>query len=248
MRPEQFLRTSRLLGEDAVQALHQKCVTFVGLGAVGGFALEALVRSGVGKVRLVDFDSVEASNINRQIFATYETIGMKKVEAARQRIQAINPDCQVETLDIFVTNENLNQVLVEENNLVIDAIDSLGPKCELLYSAYTLGKPIISSMGAALRRNPALITTGDLMDSSGCPLARQVRTNLRKRGVGKGIQVVYSPEPVIFSYDEEERQEPKGKGRERNVLGSLSTITGIFGLNLAHLGLQELLGSKSLIF
>ena len=253
MQKEQFLRITRLLGEDAIEVLHTKKVAVVGLGAVGGMCLEALVRSGVGTVRLVDFDLISITNLNRQILATHQNIGQPKVEVARERVKAINPYCIVEELPLFVQSETVEQIFTDDIDLIIDAIDSLNPKCALLEAAYRKNIPIISSMGAALRRDPSLVKTGDLMDSFGCPLAKQVRSNLRKRGVGRGIEVVYSSEPVLFTYkkpeDEEHTQyneQISSLGRRRNVLGSLPTITAIFGQNLAHLALKSLIGEEVL--
>lgn len=249
MQKEQFLRISRLLGEDVIEDLHTKKVTVVGLGAVGGMCLESLVRSGVGSVRLIDFDTVGITNLNRQILATHENIGRPKTEVALERIKAINPFCKVEIIPLFVDNTTVHEIFSDDVDLTIDAIDSLNPKCALLQSAYLQQRPIISSMGAALRRNPSLIQQADLMDTYGCPLAKQVRTNLRKRGVGRGIDVVFSPEEVRFTYrnpDEEEHadfnEQIRSQGRKRNVLGSLPTLTAIFGQHLAHLALEKLLG------
>ena len=254
MQKEQFLRITRLLGEEAIEALHTKKVVVVGWGAVGGMCLESLVRSGVGAVRLVDFDLISITNLNRQILATHQNIGMTKTEAARARVEAINPHCIVEELPLFVQADTVEQIFSEDVDLVIDAIDALNPKCALLETAYRKQVPIISSMGAALRRNPSLVRTGDLMDTFGCPLAREVRSNLRKRGIGRGIEVVFSPEQVIYTYkrpEDEEHSEYNEQisdlGRRRNVLGSLPTITAIFGQNLAHLALKKLLGEEALM-
>ncbi len=251
MRPEQFLRITRLLGEDPIEELHKKHVVVVGLGAVGGMALESLVRSGVTNLRIVDFDTVGITNLNRQILATHETLGEAKTEVARKRILSINPDCKIEVLPLFVQHETLDEILSGPIDLVVDAIDSLNPKCALLESAYRRTIPVVSSMGAALRRNPFLVRRSDLMDTYGCPLARQVRTNLRKRGIGRGIEVIFSPELVRYTYKPPEQEEHadfneqiSSRGRRRNVLGSLPTITGIFGQNLAHLALAKLLGEE----
>ncbi len=253
MQSERFLRISRLLGDDIVESLHRKSVVIVGMGAVGGYALEALVRSGIGRLRLVDFDTVSITNLNRQLLALESTIGRSKVEVARERALDINPDIEVETMNLFAHEQTLPQILDGAPDLVIDAIDSLNPKCALLQGTYNRGIPIISSMGAALRREPALVRTGDLMDTWGCPLAKQVRTNLRKRGVGRGIEVVFSPELVRYTYRDPEQEEHADfneqiidRGRRRNVLGSLPTITGIFGLTLAHLALDRLIGGDNL--
>lgn len=253
MRSEQFLRITRLLGEDAVQSLHTKKVVLVGLGAVGGMCLESLVRSGIGNLRIVDFDTVGITNLNRQILATYDTLGALKTEVARKRVLSINPECNLEVLSLFVQQETLDQILEGPVDLVIDAIDSLNPKCALLQEAYKRNIPVISSMGAALRRDPFLVRKADLMDTYGCPLARQVRSNLKKRGVGRGIEVVFSPELVRFTYRKPEEEEHADfneqivdRGRRRNVLGSLPTITAIFGQQLAHLALSHLLDDQIL--
>lgn len=253
MHADRFLRISRLLGEETVNLLHDKFVVIVGLGAVGGYAEEALVRSGVGRLRIVDFDTVSITNINRQLLALESTIGRNKVDIARERVLDINPDIQVEALKLFAHEDTLDTILAGKPDLVIDAIDALNPKCALLQGTYERGIPIISSMGAALRRNPALVRTGELMDTWGCPLARQVRTNLRKRGIGRGIEVVFSPEKVQFDYKEPEDEERTefneqimDRGRKRKVLGSLPTITGIFGLTLANLALNRLVGDDAL--
>lgn len=253
MRSEQFLRITRLLGEDAVQSLHTKKVVLVGLGAVGGMCLESLVRSGIGNLRIVDFDTVGITNLNRQILATYDTLGALKTEVARKRVLSINPECNLEVLSLFVQQETLDQILEGPVDLVIDAIDSLNPKCALLQEAYKRNIPVISSMGAALRRDPFLVRKADLMDTYGCPLAKQVRSNLKKRGVGRGIEVVFSPELVRFTYRKPEEEEHADfneqivdRGRRRNVLGSLPTITAIFGQQLAHLALSRLLDDQIL--
>lgn len=226
----------------------------VGLGAVGGMCLESLVRSGIGSVRLVDFDLISITNLNRLILATHQNIGRSKVEVAGERVRMINPHCIVEELPLFVQMETVEQVFTSDVDLVIDAIDALSPKCALLETAYNKQIPIVSSMGAALRRNPSLIRTGDLMDTHGCPLAKQVRSNLRKRGVGRGIEVVFSSEEVLYTYKRPEDEEHaefneqiSDLGRRRNVLGSLPTITAIFGQNLAHLALKKLLGEEALM-
>ena len=254
MKSEQFLRISRLLGDEAVQQLHDKKVVLVGLGAVGGMTLEALIRSGVGNLRIVDFDVIGITNLNRQILATHDTLGRLKTDVAKERAMAINPDCNIEALTVFAQEETLDEILAPPVDLVIDAIDSLNPKCALLQRAYQKNIPVISSMGAALRRNPLLIKRADLMDTWGCPLARQVRTNLRKRGIMRGIEVIFSPELVRYTYKDPQEEEHADfneqiidRGRRRNVLGSLPTITAIFGQNLAHLALEKLLEDTQLL-
>lgn len=236
MDKRKLLRISRFLGEEAVDTLEEKFVVVVGVGAVGSYCLEALARSGIGMFRLVDFDTVEYSNINRQLVALESTIGQRKVDVACRRIHDIEKETKVETLPIFVDESSIEQVFApfegKAPDLIVDAIDSVKSKCLLLSQAYAREVPVVSSMGAALRKDPSLVRTGDLMDTWGCPLAKQVRTNVRKQGVKRGIDVVFSPEVVEFAYGQDGRQK---------VLGSLPTLTGIFGLNLAHLALNRLL-------
>ncbi|WP_422481831.1 tRNA threonylcarbamoyladenosine dehydratase [Pleomorphochaeta sp. DL1XJH-081] len=251
MDKQRFLRIGRLLGEDALQTLRDSHVVIVGMGAVGSYAMEVLARSGVGHLRLVDFDTVGITNINRQLLATDSTIGQKKVLVAKERVLDINPTVQVEPLDLFAHEETLQQILEPPVDLVIDAIDSLTPKLALLEGLYRQKIPTISSMGAALRTDPSKITTGDLMDTHGCPLAKQVRTKLRRRGIGRGIFTVYSTELVNYTYKEPEQEEYSqhneqilDRGRTRRVLGSLPSITGMFGLRIGHEAIFRLLELK----
>ncbi len=248
----EFIRLERFIGKDNVELLRTKKVAIVGLGAVGGFALEALSRCAVGSFTLVDFDTVSETNINRQILALHSTIGKKKVELAKERALDINRDADIKALNMFATEGTYDEIF-DGADIIIDAIDSLGPKVSLLENAYKRGLTIVSSMGAALRREPSLIRTADLFDSWGCPLAREVRSALRKRGVGRGIDVVFSPEKVNFRFippeedsDAEFDDKILERGRKRVLLGSLVTITAIFGETLAHLALRKLLPEKTL--
>lgn len=220
-------------------------VTIVGIGAVGGYAAEGLARAGVGRLRLVDFDTIQKSNINRQILALENNLGRLKVEVAQERIERINPECQVEALPLFAAEETLDEIFSPEPNILIDAIDSLNPKIQLLVGAHRRNIRTYSSMGAALRTDPGKIKTGDIMRSNHCPLAKTVRNRLRRQGVGGGIECVYSTEKVTFDYQgPEDTGQPasiyEGRGRKRNVLGSLPTITGIFGLILANAAILEI--------
>lgn len=246
-----FTRTRTLLGEEAFQRLQNSRVTLVGLGAVGGYVLEGLVRAGVTNLRVVDFDVVEESNLNRQLLALETTLHRPKAEVAKERVLSINSGCNIEALQIFAAEETLGQIFDPEPQLLIDAIDSLNPKTQLLHGAYTRKIPVISSMGAALRTDPTLIKTGDLFSTSNCPLARHLRKRLRRRGVGEGILTVYSTEKIDFTYEppEEDEEAPtiwSDRGRKRNVLGSLPTITGIFGLTIANIAIMILAGRQRL--
>lgn len=246
MKMERFIRTKRLLGDNRFQLLQEKMVTVVGLGAVGGFVIEGLVRAGIRRLRIIDFDTIQPSNLNRQILALESTLGRPKAEVARERVVAINSDCEIEALQIFAGEETLEQILTPRPDLLIDAIDSLNPKTQLLHGAYQQGIPTISSMGAALRTDPTCIRSGDLFTTSNCPLAKHLRKRLRRRGVGEGIFSVYSTEKIDFDYQKPEDETSVGdtpysdRGRQRNVLGSLPTITGIFGLTIANHAIMQL--------
>nr|MBF0223114.1 tRNA threonylcarbamoyladenosine dehydratase [Desulfobulbaceae bacterium] len=245
---DRFLRIERLLGPERFDRLTKSMVTIAGLGAVGGHVMEGLARAGVGKLRLIDFDRIHHHNINRQILALENTVGMSKVQAALQRVLQINPHCQVEALELFIDSESMEQVLHPRPHLLIDAIDSLNPKVSLLTACVSEKIEVISSMGAALRTEPNLVRYGDLMETSKCPLARRVRKALRKRGIGEGITCVYSTEEVTFEYIDPEEETvcddalpEHGRGRKRRVLGSLPTLTGIFGLTIANLAIKKLI-------
>ncbi|MFN2354403.1 MAG: ThiF family adenylyltransferase [Desulfopila sp.] len=251
---ERFTRIIQLIGEQNFARLQQSSITIVGLGAVGGYALEALLRAGVGHFRLVDFDTIQPSNINRQILALTSNIDRLKVDVARERAHAINPDCSIDVLSVFAAEETAAEILMPQPDILIDAIDSLNPKTQLLTAAYSAEISTISSMGAALRTDPTLIRLGDIFDSTNCPLARHMRKRLRRRNVSRGIRCVYSTEKIDFDYRIEDGETSStahaappntpyaDRGRQRNVLGSLPTLTGIFGLVIANQAILQLSG------
>jgi tRNA A37 threonylcarbamoyladenosine dehydratase len=245
MPKPQFQRIELLIGERGLARLQSAHVAVIGLGAVGSYATEALARAGVGHLRLVDFDVVAESNLNRQLYALHSTIGQPKAELARARVLDINPDCEVEALRIFVHADTMDEVLAGPPDLVVDAIDSYNPKLELLCALSARGIPAVSSMGAALRTDPTHIKLGRIMDTRICPLARQLRKGLRQRGLAPEIACVYSDEPVDRSCIEEPNEDEVrvvDRGRHRRAMGSLPTMTGIFGLMVANQALKMLLG------
>ena len=237
----QFDRTVRLMGKDAVEKLGQARIAVFGLGAVGSFATEALARAGVGYLRLVDFDRVEVSNINRQLYALHSTLGQKKAEIARERVLDIHPSCQVEIRDTFVNADSLDMLLSPDLDVVVDAIDGLNSKVNLLAAARQMDLCVVSSMGAGGRMDVSRIRTGDIAETSVCPLARMVRRRLHRRGVFSGIRCVYSIETPVVSPDadrlpDEGTEDPgddAGHGRKRPAIGTIPWIPGIFGLTLA---------------
>ena len=218
-----------------------------GLGAVGSYAVEGLARAGVGRLRLVDFDVVRESNINRQLYALDSTLGRQKVELARSRVLDINPRCEVEILPLFIDHTTVDSVLKAPVDVLIDAIDSVSPKVTLLAAAAKAGIAAVSSMGAASRTDPLAIRIGDIADTEACPLARFVRKKLRKLGVDSGITCVYSVEtpPSLQEAGEEiVETEVFERGRRRAPLGSLSCLTGIFGLTAANEAILRIAGRK----
>jgi len=242
---ERFLRTERLIGTNNMEVLKSKIILIAGLGAVGSYAAEGIARLGIGSIRLADFDIISRSNINRQLYALESTLGRQKAEVAGERIKDINPECKVQPLNIFIHSDTMGKLTNPVPDLIIDAIDSLNPKIELLTFAYKNSIPIISSMGAALRTDPSKIKSGDIFDTTKCPLSKQVRKRLRNRGVGRGIDCVYSTEQIDFTYtDPEEETEGEDivkRGLKRRVLGSLPTLPGIFGLILANMAYKKLI-------
>ena len=245
MNDDRFIRTEKLLGLNGLDKLRRSFVVVAGLGAVGSYAVEGLARAGIGRLRLVDFDIVRTSNINRQLYALQSTLGQAKVDLARRRVLDINPQCQVEGLNCFVHQDSLDQILAEKPDVVIDAIDSLNPKTELLVGVLTRNIPIFSSMGAALKRDPSKICVGPLDQVAGCSLARMVRKRLRHRGAPVNFPCVFSTElPNKKGMTEGNEPDFLIRGRTRRSLGSLPTITGIFGLNLAHAVIEWLLNTN----
>lgn len=246
MKPEDFwVRNELLLGRDAMARLRGGRVVVVGLGAVGSFAVEALARAGVGWLRLVDFDEVHPSNLNRQLFATRATLGKKKTVAASERVKSINPDCEVQALTLFADATSFPAVFADHPPVLIDAIDSVGPKSQLLEAAVRAGIPsVISSMGAANRLDPLGVRVAPLHRTRNCPLARQIRHRIDDLAVAKRITCVYSEElPCAEPAPPEMSDEPPvQRGRPRRVLGSLACVTGVFGLVAAREAIRALCG------
>ncbi len=241
---DRFLRIERLLGKEKVAKLKKAKVTVIGLGAVGSYAVEGLARAGVGNFLLIDCDVIQPSNINRQLFALESTLGREKSAAAVARVKDINPKCNAAGRTLFVHTDTLPDVFAEVPDLVIDAIDSLAPKVELLTYCYRHKIPVISSMGAAVRTDPSHVKVADIMDATSCPLLKYVKKHLRKNGVGHGLTCVYSTEKTTYTFSEKdlEATEEIGyvQGRPRKALGSLPTLTGIFGLTIANTAIQQL--------
>lgn len=242
---DRLSRTRLLLGDEKLNRLQRATVMVVGCGAVGSFAIESLARAGVGRLVLVDFDIIKESNLNRQIFALNSTIGMSKVEVARARIHDISPAIQVEVLSVLVNSDTIEEVLSYHPDFVIDAIDTLNPKTILIEELVARKIPFIASMGAALKSDPSKITIQAMKKTINCPLAFFVRKRLRKRGIEMNFPVVYSTEDVSSKEHLQMPEEADNEtGRVRHNMGSLPTITGMFGLMCANYAILYLTQNK----
>ncbi len=228
---ESFERTERLIGKAAVNRLKGKRVAVFGIGGVGGYVVEALARSGVGKLDLIDCDTVSKSNINRQIIALSSTVGKLKVEAACERIRDINPDINVNTYPIFYSPETADAVDFSQLDYVVDAIDSVSGKIELVMRASKANVPIISAMGAGNKLDATAFEVADIYKTSVCPLARVMRYELKKRGI-KHLKVVYSKEPPIAQHTD---------GASRPVPASIAFVPSVAGLIIAGEVIKDLI-------
>ncbi len=234
---EALIRTEHVLGTAAMERLAAARVAIFGLGGVGGYVLEALCRSGVGQLDLIDNDQVALSNLNRQILATRETLGMDKVDAAAARVRSINPDCIVRCYRSFYLPETREQFDFTQYDYVVDAIDTVAGKLSLIEQARAAGTPIICAMGTGNKRNPALLRVCDLFETKNDALARVMRRECRRRGIDR-VKVVYSPEepdcrgPALSEPD----------SRRRSIPGSTAFVPPAAGLLIASEVVRELVG------
>ncbi|MCF6248372.1 MAG: tRNA threonylcarbamoyladenosine dehydratase [Desulfobacula sp.] len=233
---DQFARTQQLLGPSAMEKIKSATVAIFGLGAVGSFATEALARTGIGNLCLIDFDKVDASNINRQLFALHSTIGKEKASLAYKRVMDINPECRVDIHSSFINAETLETLFPKNVDVVVDAIDGLNSKVNLLVKARQMGLDIVSSMGAGGKTDISMIKTGDISETEVCPLARVVRRRLHRRDIYDGIQTVYSIEKPLNkqSFNPEDAVDVLlDHGRSRPPIGTIAWVPGVFGLTIA---------------
>lgn len=228
-----FSRFELLVGKDCICQLNQKHVIVFGVGGVGGYVVEALVRSGIGHITIVDNDTVSLSNLNRQIIATQDTIGKKKVEVMKERILSIHPDCDVHTLEMFYLPENADDIDLTQYDYVVDAIDTITSKIELAVRC-DQKTPLISSMGTGNKMNPAMLEVSDIYKTSVCPLAKVMRRELKKRGI-QHLKVVYSKEEPL------KPQVSNEQTNKRVVPGSTSFVPSSAGLLIASEVIKDLL-------
>jgi len=246
LTPFFFHRLALLTGTDVIEKLKQTNVLIFGVGGVGSWCAEALVRSGIGKIGIADYDTVNPSNVNRQVQATSSTIGRSKVEVLKQRLLEINPDCEVTTWSKIFTLDTAAEFNIEKADYVIDAIDTFPHKLDLIEFLFNSGVKFYSSMGMACKLDPTRIKTADIWESRGCALARLVRQKLRKRGFSGNFTVVYSDEPPINA-SQNKIENPQAQsadecdmGNNKRINGSCVTVTAPAGMALAGLVLRDI--------
>ncbi len=251
----QFSRTQLLYGEEAMKKLASSRVAVFGIGGVGGYTVEALARSGIGALDLIDDDRVCLTNINRQILATGKTVGRYKVDVAEERIHDINPDCEVRTYKTFFLPDTQDQFIFRDYDYVIDAIDTVTGKLAIIEKAKKEKTPVISSMGAGNKVNPSLFEVSDIYKTSICPLAKVMRRECRKRGIDS-LKVVYSKEVPIKPLEDMSiscRQNcicppgTAGKDTERRAIpGSTAFVPSVVGLIIAGEVINDLVRAESM--
>ena len=225
---EALSRTELVLGKEAVDKLQRSRVAIFGLGGVGGYCLEALARSGVGKLDLFDKDRFEESNLNRQILATRDSIGRLKTEVAKERVLSINPDAEVQVFPIFYLPDTADTIDLSVYDYVVDAIDTVSGKLALIEHAKAANVPVISCMGAGNKTDPLAFQVSDIEKTTVCPLAKVMRKELKAKGI-KGVKAVYSTEPAIRVEQGEEK-----------TIGSLAPVVAVAGLLLANEVIKDL--------
>lgn len=235
-----FERTKNLVGATAFEKLTNAKVLIFGVGGVGGFVTEALARSGIGYIEIVDKDVVSESNINRQIIATTKTIGQSKVEAFKERIMDINPDCTVVARQCFYLPDNKDEFDFSQYDYVIDAVDTVTAKLSIIEEAKRVNVPIISAMGAGNKLDPTKFEVADIFETSVCPLAKVMRRELKKRGISK-LKVVYSKEEAKKpEVDEAYLQKEYEETKKRPVAGSIAFVPSVAGLIMASEVVKDL--------
>ena len=231
-------RTELLLGEEKLNILRNANVLVVGVGGVGAYAAEMIVRAGVGRMTIADADKVSESNINRQLVALHSTIGREKCEILAERLKDINPELQLTTVNRFIKDDETDALLDSDKfDYVVDAIDTLSPKLALIKGALDRGIPIVSSMGAGAKTDPTLMDIKDIAKTHHCPLAHMLRKRLHKIGIKRGFWAVFSPEPVregAMILCEEQNK--------KSNVGTISYIPALFGIGCASVVVRDLVG------
>lgn len=240
----QFSRTELLIGKEGIEKLKKSKVAIFGIGGVGSFVVEGLVRSGVENFVLVDKDTISLTNLNRQLIATQKTINRPKVDVMKERILDINPNAKITTYEEFYLPNNQNKILDKSISYIIDAVDTVTAKLELIENANKLNIPIISSMGTGNKLDPTKFEVADIYSTSICPLAKVIRKELKKRNINR-LKVVYSKEEPIKTKEIEEI-EYKAENKNRNIQspGSISFVPSVAGLIIAGEVIKDLIEDK----
>lgn len=240
MEQQWLERTELLLGEQKLQQLNKANVLVVGLGGVGAYAAEMIARSGVGNMTIVDADDVTVTNINRQLIALHSTVGMSKAELLASRLRDINPQINLTVIQNFIKDDATDELVARGFDYIVDAIDTLSPKVNLIKSAMERGIPIVSSMGAGAKTDPTLLEIKDISKSHHCPLAHMLRKRLHRIGIHKGFHVVFSPELVregsMIICDE---------FHKKSNVGTISYMPAVFGCHCASVVIRGLLNEMS---
>lgn len=238
MAPHWLQRTELLLGDETLERLRNLHILVIGLGGVGSYAAEFLARAGVGRMTIVDGDTVDTTNINRQLPALHSTVGQSKAEIMAARIRDINPAIELSVRNEFLTPEEVKELITTEFDYVFDCIDSIQPKQYIVVTCKQKGVRVISSMGAGGRIDPSLVRVADISETFNCPFAQQVRKGLKRKGVRKGVTVVFSSELV----DPSTMMLSEGSRFKKSFYGTCSYIPALFGLHMASVVLKDIVG------
>ncbi len=230
-------RTDLLIGEKNIEKLHHSRILVVGLGGVGAYAAEMLCRSGIGHLTIVDGDTFQISNLNRQLPSLVSNIGQKKANLLEKRFHDINPAISLKVVDRYINKDNLPELFIDSYNYVVDAIDTLSPKIHLIYNSLKKNIPLVSSMGAGGKYDPSLVKVADISESHTCNLARILRKRLHKMGIYDGFKVVFSPETIDPNAIELTEKELN----KRSVVGTISYMPSVFGCHCASVVIRDLI-------
>ena len=232
----EFIRTQMLIGKENLGKLNESSVAIFGVGGVGGFVIEGLARAGVGKLTIVDFDVIDVTNLNRQIIATHNTIGKLKVDVMKERITSINPSAYIVTISEEYNVNSASKISIENFDYVVDAIDMVSSKLELIQRCKEKNVPIISCMGTGNKLDPSMLEISDISKTKVCPLARVIRNGLRERGINK-LKVVFSKELPI----KPENLDDSSENRRKQIPGSISFVPSVAGLLIASEVIKDII-------
>lgn len=238
--PHWLQRTELLVGNDGLESLKNLRVMVIGLGGVGSFAAEFLARAGIGNLTIVDGDTVDLTNTNRQLPALHSTVGTAKTKVMADRIRDINPDINLTVVEQFLTPDDVKVLITKDFDYVFDCIDSIQPKQYIIVQCKQKGVRVVSSMGAGGRLDPSKVQVSDISQTFNCPFAQQVRKGLKRKGVYRGVTVVFSSEPVF----RENCMLTEGRYK-KSFYGTISYIPALFGLHMASVVVREAVGKQA---